>query len=170
MKVIFWKDPSTFFSKLICWWTKQRYFHTELLFSDGQIFSASPNIKRTKFFTYNPLSSQPRDIFELNVSEEEEAVIRKFCEGELGCRYDFVGIVFSMVFPFQFQHPHWWFCSEVSLAALQKIGMFPGVKPHTVDPGEFFTKVITSGKVIQPKLEMKKYTPRSFEKAILGSK
>ena len=69
------------------------------------------------------------------VTSEEEAAIRAFIQAEVGCPYDWWGIVFAQFLPWQRESPTAWFCSELVVAALktQLPGMFPH-KPCEYDP------------------------------------
>jgi hypothetical protein len=148
VKVAFQKHDSTFFAGLIRWWTKSPYSHCELLFDDGLMFSSHVAQGGTRFWTPGILSANTWDIYLLPTTLEEDIQIRAFCGAELGCGYDWKGILFSQFIRLQREHPSKWFCSEICAAALQRIDRVMGSKPCTFSPGKLHKRLKEAGGVI----------------------
>lgn len=112
------KDANIY-DKLICIWTLSKYSHCEVIFSDGISFSSSPRDGgcRYKNITYKPNNW---DIYDLAIDNEHEGILRNFCDRQVGKKYDWRGIFFSVFLPLDKHNPNRWFCSEV-LATLFKI-------------------------------------------------
>lgn len=135
MNIAFQKNPNKIFSKLICWWTKSPYFHTELFFSNGVSFSAQP-LQKTKFHSTD-YNNKDWDFINIPMSKEQEEILYKWCISESGCNYDYVGIFFCQILNWSFENPWWWFCSEICLAGIQKI--YPMNKnPYEFSPGKLY--------------------------------
>jgi hypothetical protein len=56
------------------------------------------------------------DLFNWSLSGEEVSRVIAFLLGEVGCKYDFLGIA-SFVFKTPRDNPDKWFCSEIAVAA-----------------------------------------------------
>ena len=76
------------------------------------------------------------DTIEIKMSKEQEEIIKKWCETELDCKYDWAGIFLSQFIPLGIQSKTKWFCSEICVAALQQVGMLDGIKPYRVSPNK----------------------------------
>ena len=105
--------------------------HVELVFANGDTLRASYG---------EPVSLGPgRDrrgwIIEpiADVTPLEEAIVRTWAQREVGSPYDTWGVL-RFVLPFVGQHPDAWFCSEICVAALQRINLCLGVRPWEVSP------------------------------------
>jgi hypothetical protein len=130
-----------------------KYYHAELLFSDGLSFTSTqmdPGINavdgcRFKRIDYNK-HPERWDIIDIPADAIEEDRVRNFCRRQLGCRYDYAGCV-RFAIPFWTEHKDKWFCSEVVTAALQQlfsagyesdaahaVRRLRGVKPWRVSP------------------------------------
>lgn len=130
--VIFYKGPEGFLGTGIRWWTRSIYSHCELHFGNGECFSSWPG-EGTRW-TQRQLRADWWDIVPVRGVDGMDDKVRAWCEGELGCKYDWRGIYFSQVFPWGWHSNHRWFCSEVCTAAQQSIGLYPGVKAYQQSP------------------------------------
>jgi hypothetical protein len=123
MRIIFQKKGGGIFGALIRWWTKSAYCHCEIVFTDGARFTASPFIGTRYLPELHPTQEKDWDSFPMFlVTMEEEQKIRKFCNDELNCKYDWTGILFSHVFKMGWEDSEHWFCSEICAAALNHVG------------------------------------------------
>ena len=145
MKVAFEINDPALFAGLVRWWTKSPYSHCELVFSDGAMFSSHLADHGTRYLGPRILSPNRWDILSIPMSADSEAMIRKWCDGELYCRYDWKGIFFSQLLRFQREHPEKWFCSEICTAALQHIGMLQGSPACTFSPGKLHKRLKETG-------------------------
>lgn len=137
MKVAFLKGTG-FIDYIIKIWTFGKYSHSELVFSDGTWFSTELAWPfKTSFHRYDEQwANKHFDFIDINITAEQEQRIREFCVGEVGCAYDWKGIILSMILPFKKADAEKWFCSEICVAALQIIGLLQGVKPQCVFPNK----------------------------------
>ena len=112
--------------KAIAWATWGRYSHVEIRFSDGMCFSSSGRDGGVRFKQIN-IAPANWDIVHLSVLPvQEEAVIRAWCQTQVGKLYDWKGIL-CFFFPGDIQNNNKWYCSEICAAALreQSIMWFP---------------------------------------------
>lgn len=109
------------------------FSHCEIIFSDGTWFSSRPG----RGVSYKPSRNGNYTFIDLRVSKEAEENLRKWANTEIGCKYDWMGIIWFL-FKRAKPHPDRWFCSEICTAALQQTGMLIGVEPHTVTPMELY--------------------------------
>ena len=121
--VAFEKGTGKLVDRLIRWWTNGPYCHVELVSSSLQdpydrrgvdLLSASP---RGGGVCEERLRLEPRkwDVIEM---PGETEVAAKFIRGQAGLKYDWVGLFCTMIFPFGWEAPNRWFCSEIVAAAL----------------------------------------------------
>lgn len=142
MKIAFQKRDTRVFAWLIKLWTLSKYSHCEIVFSNGVAFSSHVANGGTRFISF--LSPSPRvwDFIEISTSPQEEAELRVWCQDELNCKYDWLGIFFSQVLPLRREHPNRWFCSEVCAAAVQRLLRLPQNPPAcTYSPGGLYRKL-----------------------------
>jgi len=85
--------------------------HCEIMFSDGQCFSSYPG--RGVNFVVIGLDPTQWVWFDLPISEQEEAALRAWCEGEVGCWYDYLGAI--TLTPHNGER---WFCAEICIEGL----------------------------------------------------
>ena len=140
MKLVFYK-PIKFQDKLIAWYTKGPYYHAEIEFSDGMRVESSAESNGVSIYT--PKEDNYITV-KFNILNANEDKVRKWCEEQMGCKYDWFGVV-RFVVPFVKQSSTRWFCSELIVAALQQIGFFANVKPHKLSPNDMF-KVCANSK------------------------
>ncbi len=110
------------------------YSHVELVFSDGKAFSASPQDMGTRFAVID-FKKGEWDWVSAPVSEEEEAIIRAFCERQDGKGYDWLGAI-GVVLPVSEEKSRW-FCTEVIMRAFQEVAIMSPLKPHKFSPNSF---------------------------------
>ncbi len=139
MNVIFQHKGGGLFGFLIKLWTRSRFNHVELEFSDGTRFSAYPK-GGTQF-------KAPLTAFEqhqwvrvpLLIALDHEIDLRNWCHSELACRYDWAGILLTQIFPIGRHSKTKWFCSEVCAAALAPAFATIGkLKPHRISPAKLY--------------------------------
>lgn len=119
LRIAFYNADDNLTHKLIRWVTKSPFSHCELVFSDDWCFGADPE-DGTRFLTYsNIYDPQTWCLMDLPwISEEDEKRIRKYCEQEDECGYDWWGIFLGRINPMH-NHPDKWFCSEFCATALR---------------------------------------------------
>lgn len=146
MKIVFYGNrQGGFIDKAIRWWTssfrdrlngkwRDSFSHVELLFSDGIMFSASQHEDAARFARYDHGSAWVE--VEIDTSEENEAIVRNFCEIHEGAKYDYLGIL-GFIFGNK-DNKGKWFCSEVCTEALKQIGMFSGIDSADISPNRLY--------------------------------
>lgn len=129
-------SSATWLDRLICFATKSRYSHMELVYDyqpNGRsgCWSASPRDGGVRYASIN-LQSGHWEIYEMNLpSRFNREYVRDFFELQDGKKYDWVGAL-GVYFPFLDGEIHRWFCSEI-------IGMSLGVtNPHEKSPEDLY--------------------------------
>jgi hypothetical protein len=147
LQLVFYEgsQPKTFAERVIATRTRSRFVHAELLFSDGRSFSAragrTPAVDVIRF----PLQTD-RCMFVCAPAVAHEDHIRKWCETQIGKRYDYFGLFLGFALPAGL---HWnddqdlW-CSEAVTLAMQSDGWMPGDDPY-IDPGALFARCMRLG-------------------------
>lgn len=114
MKLAFYKafcDNATLLDIAIGIATLGKYSHVELVFSNGESFSISPRDNGGRFKVID-FDDEYWDLVELDISPEEEELLKLESFNHLGMEYDYIGALFSAT-PFCIQSRRRIFCSEV---------------------------------------------------------
>lgn len=135
MKIAFQKHDGTLAARLIRLWTWSPYSHCEIIFEDGYAFSSHIRDGGTRYTRMPNPSPAYWDVYPVPCTASQEAMIRAFCDGELGCKYDLIGIYFSQILPLRREHPDKWFCSEICAAILKQLGFFANAEACEFSPG-----------------------------------
>jgi len=130
MQLAFYRATGKPFNRLIRFFTKPgEYSHVELVFSNGECFSASARDKGTRFKNIKLLPGR-WDLVNLNrINAESEVEIHEWCKSQEGKPYDWLGIL-GFLFHRRWQKSKWWYCSEVSARAIRGHYM----TPDKIDP------------------------------------
>lgn len=112
-----------------------RYSHSELVFSDGMSFSSSSRDGGTRFVDSRNFDRSKWEFVTLPVPDAAEAEIRLWCEGVVGAKYDWAGVL-AFINPFRRHNPTQWFCSEIVAQALKTHGFLTHLKPEQVWPSQ----------------------------------
>ena len=132
-------------NRFIAIYTMGPYSHAELVFSDGMWFSSSPNENGVRYKPSLPGSIDYQWVFlNLPVNAEDEAKLRAWCDGEVGCGYDWRE-VFRFAFPWFSCDDSRWFCSEICLAGLHELGLLTQYKQEDYSPNALYKLLIDSG-------------------------
>jgi hypothetical protein len=135
--VLFQKKGGGFLDPLIRWWTRGPYFHCELLWGDGTTFSSHLADKGTRFIHATWIPDDTWDAYWVPTSREVAQEILGLCKSELGCPYDWLGILMAQILGISRQSSSKWFCSEVCYWALMSFDLLPKRRPHFVNPNKF---------------------------------
>ena len=133
-----YKGKGNLFNRLIRLWTFGPYSHSEFVFSDGICFSSSTRVQddfKTRFKRVD-LNNGNWDVIWVPVSKELEADAREFAKSESGKPYDWRGIMFSQIIPWNDHRKDHWFCSEITARLLQicQVEQVLGKKPNNFSP------------------------------------
>jgi hypothetical protein len=141
MKVAFLKSfNGNFYDAWIGIFTWSTVAHCELIFSDNRWLSCRPGTGVIYRKRFDEVDHDPKDwiLIDLPFDEDQERIIREWCENELGCKYDWKGI-YSFILPFIREDPMRWFCSEICTAAIQ-IYMDLKLVPYKTPPRTLYNK------------------------------
>jgi len=138
MILIFRRRAPGFFSWLIRLWTRSEFSHCEVVFGGANMISAVEGIGVRSVLALEPFSPKTWTTVHLPAAAGYEQKAYEWAIQELGCKYDWLGIVFCQVFKFGRQHQDKWFCSEFCTAVVQQTGLLPGVKPYRQSPGKLY--------------------------------
>ena len=140
MKAIFWIGKCGLVGTLIRAFKRRGVSHAEIMFSDGVCGTAQPNggvvLRHINFNRADWI------VLDLPCTPGQEATVRGFFEQELGCPYDWSGLLFAQILGWNWQSKQKYFCSEICVAALQKAyPALAGLKPWRIDPAKELTKL-----------------------------
>lgn len=122
---------------------RQRYCHTELVFSNNDWFSSREFSNAVSFSRGIPKGEkiEDYDFIEIPCTVEEEERLRKWCEREqfnedgTRCGYDKQAILFQFLpIPISWQSVKDWFCTEVCSAAIQTLSWLTGYTAASLQP------------------------------------
>ena len=123
MKVAFYKvkgNPNARWDdKIIAFVSRGNYSHVELVFSDGISFSSSNRDGGTRF-KYIDYNKDNWDIFDLNISPEDEGKMRLLALRLTDKEYDLIGALTSPL-KLCLQNKDKYFCSEVCLTLIKEV-------------------------------------------------
>ena len=114
MKLALYKGRERFISNIICFWTKSKYSHCELVFSDG-MWGSSSDLEGgvcLRYVEYDPLMW---DFFDI---EGDEGFARKWFEKHRGQKYDYLGLLGFIIRPIKGQIDRRG-CAHAVMAALK---------------------------------------------------
>ena len=99
-------------------WTLSKSYHTELVFTDGNVLICDPSGVRMGTRVYDRYHWVMIPLPWINHMQEK--CIRKWCEDMVAQKpkYDWLGAIFGGIATF-FDNPRKWFCSELCCAALK---------------------------------------------------
>lgn len=137
MKIAFYKaEYGDCWDKLVALWTWGPYSHCELVFSDGECFSASPRDGGTRFKNIEFVPER-WDFLEIPVRDEEE--IREWCRTQEGRKYDWLGILGFILTIRRLEDRDKWYCSEICFHALSKFNSsIPRTRYRRFDPNRLY--------------------------------
>lgn len=113
MRAAFYKGKKRIFNRLVCWWTRGKYSHMELVFSDG-LSASSSFIDGGVRYKHIEYSDANWDFVELDCDESK---VRQFIDLHLGQKYDVLGIAGFVLGPLRDGRKKQ-FCSELCMSAL----------------------------------------------------
>jgi hypothetical protein len=134
MKVIFYIAKSgDWLDKFVGLWTRGKYSHCELVFSDGMCFSSSPRDGGTRF---KAIEINPKHWDIVEVSTDKEVEIRQWCESQCGLKYDWLGIL-GLAIHLPIENRKKWYCSEICITVLNLFGVLDCCR--LMNPSRFYS-------------------------------
>ena len=131
MKLAFYKASGNLIDKAIRLVTLGKYSHCELIFSDGQWFSADAWENKCRFKDGSKFNLQNWDFIDFNCDEQ---LAKLFCKNIEGAKYDFRAILLWLI-PMSIDNSKKWYCSEVCNSAIA----FPHEK---ISPSSLYKKIV----------------------------
>lgn len=114
----FTTDQSDIFAKTVCWWTQTPFSHCEVVV-DSVWYAAVPG---KGVIAHRPPADMGSWItVEVPARPYQQASLETWLQDELGCGYDWRGLLFAVDFPRKAPHPKKWFCSEYAAMALSRL-------------------------------------------------
>lgn len=141
VKIAFkFKQPKeSFANKLICWWTKSKYYHVELVLGDKWI-SSNPDVGGVTINDLRPLQNNYEylELKDVRVTKEQYTRIVQWINSQKDKKYDWLAIYLSMVFPFRWDATDKWFCSEIVTTILKflLVKEVMDAMPNRTSPGD----------------------------------
>lgn len=131
-----------FIYKLINWCSgNDGYGHAELWFDDGTGLSSHTG----QGAAIQPPACGVVDWITFDIGRAaDEPAIKAWGRGEIGPGYDYFGVA-RFVLPFMPAATKKWFCSEITVAACQRLGMFSGVQPSRISPDKLYEMCVGIG-------------------------
>jgi len=149
VKILFYKDDGeSTIDKLVYGvikrWTHGQYYHVEMVV-DGVVIKSD----RDGVSVGDADDPGSWDVvnLELDVNEHQLDVLHEWLQRVDGCRYDYMGIMFSQVIKSRYDDPDKWFCSELVVKALQILCYEPSIylTPNTVSPNGLYNALKDNG-------------------------
>ncbi len=111
-------QPTDLIDRIIRFLTKGEYYHCELIFSNGDAYSADPK-SGTRYTTIDYKDTTKWILLPLFwITEQQEKLIRAFCDDECGCKYDWTAVLFGWLFT-PVESDTNWYCCEVMHSAIR---------------------------------------------------
>lgn len=134
MQIAFYKGKGSWVSWCIRKRTNGCYSHVEAVFSDGRSFSSHETEGGVRFKDIDYVKDAADwDLFEFDVSPEDEAVMRKWAEIKAGKRYDFRAIA-RYLLGMEMPENDRLFCSETMVDMAHQIGRLKFLKASATSP------------------------------------
>ena len=109
IRLAFYKGKGDWVDKVIKWWTKSQYSHVEVVVGNTWI-SSSPRDGGVRSMRMESYNAEHWDIIDYpGVTSGDVFDLFRRTKGD---DYDFIGILFSQVFPLGIQSKSEWYCSE----------------------------------------------------------
>lgn len=138
MRLIFQKRAKGFYSRLICWWTGGEYFHVGMLFQQSVVIEANSEHGVTSFALEYLLDPDYWTIIDIPLTENQDQKVRAFLFREMGCKYDWFGLIMAQILGIARESKTKWFCSELAVSTLQQVGLLDCGKPCNYSPNKLY--------------------------------
>ncbi|MEM7809227.1 MAG: hypothetical protein AAF561_14050 [Planctomycetota bacterium] len=80
------------------------------------------------------------DLVPVRLGPRQVDRLRRWCVNQVGGRYDIPGVL-AFKWPCVRHRLNWWFCSEIMIAALQRVGLLEDLVPQRFTPNGLFHHV-----------------------------
>lgn len=139
----FKKSKESLTNKLICWWTKSKYYHVELIVGNKWI-SSNPDVGGVTINDLQPLRDNYEylELKDVRVTKEQYNRIMQWVSSQSDKKYDWLAIYTSCILPFNWESKNKWFCSEIVTTILKfmLVKEVMNLTPNRTSPGELARK------------------------------
>ena len=133
------KDDTSFTNKLICWWTKSRFYHCELIIGNKWI-SSNPDDGGVTIKDLKPLNDnwEYYKLPTIKLTKVQFDRIISWIKSQSDKKYDWYGLIMSTVFKLNWHNDNKWFCSEIITTILKfmLVNEVLNLTPNNVTPGD----------------------------------
>lgn len=135
MRLAFYKAKyGRWYEKGLAYIEQAPFSHVELVFNNGEWFSASPRDNGTRFKLIKPATEH---WVYLDI-ECNECRLYSWCSDRVGLGYNWWGLI-NCFLPISIpNHCNKWFCSQICLAALQLENILPNLNPDKCTPNMLY--------------------------------
>lgn len=128
--------------RLINWWTKSTYFHSEIAV-DNKWIAANTETGIKIVDLKEPMYDKKYDYYELEVPDltpEQSEIFWEYINAQEGTGYDWIGIYLTQIIKLDWEAKDKWFCSEIVAKVLQMLYVkeFMDLKPNRISPSQIF--------------------------------
>jgi len=133
-------------NKLATWWTESDIIHCQIAFQDNTpgnyITYSVDSVTGEVWCEQRDFSKEGWRFARIRVTMDQENRIRKFLQAQLGKPFNSCGINMFWLCPWSGGGEKW-FCSELTMAALQRAGLYKGYTPAECGPSKIYD-IVTS--------------------------
>lgn len=121
IRIAFYKGKGNWKNKIIRWWTGSPYSHVELIMPDNYTWiSISPLLSSTVSSRIKTdFDLEKWDFVQFDITQDQHNILLEFFEDTKDCSYDWIGMIFSQLLPFNIKRKNKWYCSEWIAYALR---------------------------------------------------
>lgn len=156
IKIAFYKGNNGWHHFFIKWWTNSKYSHTELLLDGKKIWtSISPfGLSSVESRVIENINIEEWDFIDLRLTKEQMSSLIDFIVKTTGNKYDWIGMIFSQIFPFILKSKNKWYCSSWVAHALLVSGVINPVECNIFEtpdlhPGKLYDILLNHKKLIE---------------------
>lgn len=142
------RDYGLLLDRLIARHDDGPYSHVEIVFDDRPRLGTSPCFSsswrdggvRFKRLRLGGEEAGQWDLIPVRLDPRQVDKLRRWCVGRIGGRYDVPGVL-AFKLPCVRHRLGWWFCSEICVAGLQRVGLLTSITAELVTPNRLFRVV-----------------------------
>ena len=137
IRIAFYKGPVNWRTRIVMWWTGSEYTHAELVLPSGDSLGICPDDAGTARLRKINFRDDHWDFIEIDITKRQLHDIINFFTETHGCRYDWIGMILSHLFPFYLKRDNKWYCSQWIACALT-ISNVMSFMYNKITPGKLY--------------------------------
>lgn len=128
---------SPFHDKVVCWYTKSKFYHVEIIIGDVWISSDGKNGVHVKDLDDSLDTWVIYEMPNAVLTQEQFNNIVEWVKEQANLRYDYIGLFSNFLFKINLNKQRQWFCSEITTRTLQRLmyEVVQDLEPSSVSPG-----------------------------------